>query len=123
LSPAEPDLSVQISFDTFLQHHPDCLLVNLDVLTYASNLESLQDVSNSPSYRFLRGDVCDHDLVVDSLKEYSIDTVVHFAAESHVDRSIMGSSVFVRTNVVGTHTVLEAAREQGIERFVSYLYR
>jgi dTDP-glucose 4,6-dehydratase len=101
-----------------LRHHPDCTLLNLDLLTYAGNLESLEDVADNPRYRFVRLDTCDHEGVLHALRIHSIDTIVHFAAESHVDRSIMGSAVFVRTNVLGTHSLLDAAREHGVELFV-----
>ncbi|TYP00062.1 dTDP-glucose 4,6-dehydratase [Geothermobacter ehrlichii] len=85
-------------------------LVNLDKLTYAGNLRSLADVEDDARYVFVRGDICDRPLVERLLREHDIGTIVHFAAESHVDRSIVGPDAFVRTNVVGTFTLLEAAR-------------
>lgn len=85
------------------------LLVNLDLLTYAGSLEYLQDISD-PRYIFVRGDIRDDNLIRQLLQDYQIDTIVHFAAESHVDRSISGPKVFIETNVLGTFTLLEAAR-------------
>lgn len=86
-------------------------LVNLDKLTYAGNLANLADVEHDPRYRFVRGDICDASLVARLFDEEGIDTVVHFAAESHVDRSIEGPAEFIQTNIVGTFTLLEAARK------------
>ncbi|PZV09176.1 MAG: dTDP-glucose 4,6-dehydratase [Leptolyngbya sp.] len=86
------------------------LLLVLDALTYAGNLENLKGLEESVIYRFVRGDICDRTLVSRLLQEYAIDTIVHFAAESHVDRSISGPEAFVQTNVVGTFTLLEAFR-------------
>ena len=95
-----------------LADRPAWQIVNLDKLTYAGNLESLAGVAHSPQYRFVRGDICDQDLLGSLFNEYRIDTVVHFAAESHVDRSIVGPAEFIRTNISGTFTLLEAARKQ-----------
>ena len=92
-------------------HHPADRLVVLDALTYAGNLASLEPVKKLAAFRFVHGDICDQELVERLLAEEQIDTVVHFAAESHVDRSITGPDEFVRTNVVGTHTLLKAARQ------------
>ena len=92
------------------RHHPTDRLVVLDLLTYAGNLSSLEPLHRLDSFRFVQGDICDQQLVDGLLAEERIDTVVHFAAESHVDRSISGPDEFVRTNVVGTHTLLKAAR-------------
>jgi dTDP-glucose 4,6-dehydratase len=88
----------------------------LDALTYAGNLENLSEVASSPNYKFVHGDITDTDLVNELMP--GVDAVVHFAAESHVDRSITGSREFIMTNVVGTHTLLEAARRAGIQKFV-----
>ncbi len=101
-----------------LRSYEDLTVVNYDLLTYAGNLENLADVADDPRYRFVRGDICDADAALAALKKFSIDTIVHFAAESHVDRSILGATVFVRTNVLGTQVLLEAARAVGVERFV-----
>ena len=102
----------------FLNAHPDVTVVNYDKLTYAGNLENLADVMDSPRHRFIKADICDAGKVSQTIRDFHIDSVVHFAAESHVDRSIIGSDVFVQTNVVGTHVLLEAARAAGVERFV-----
>jgi dTDP-glucose 4,6-dehydratase len=101
-----------------LAAHPGVRLVNFDKLTYAGNLENLAGLESTPGYTFLRGDICDREAVTGVLQQHQVDTVVHFAAESHVDRSIKGASVFVTTNVLGTQVLIDAAREQGIERFV-----
>ncbi len=93
-------------------------VVNLDLLTYAGNLENLAGCENDPRYRFVRGDVRDRDLVRSLLAGEGIDAVVHFAAESHVDRSVEGPEVFVATNVLGTEILLEEARAAGVARFV-----
>jgi dTDP-glucose 4,6-dehydratase len=94
-----------------LKFLPDCKLVNLDKLTYAGNLQNLADVEDDPRYRFIHGDICDDALVENLFVVEKIDTVVHFAAESHVDRSINGPAEFIRTNIQGTFTLLEAARK------------
>ncbi|NUN70736.1 MAG: dTDP-glucose 4,6-dehydratase [Bacteroidetes bacterium] len=101
-----------------LNKYPGYTIVNYDVLTYAGNLENLTSVEKNPRYRFVKGDIGDAAAVTAALKEYSIDTIVHFAAESHVDRSISGPAVFVQTNVVGTQVLLDASRAHGIERFL-----
>jgi dTDP-glucose 4,6-dehydratase len=93
----------------------DCEIVNLDLLTYAGNLENLKDIEKNPKYSFVKGDIADKELVNDLVK--NIDVVVNFAAESHVDRSILNSTDFIRTNIVGTHNLLEAARNNGMKRF------
>src|SRR5689334_19413561 len=95
----------------FIPGNPGCRVVNLDLLTYAGNLKNLRDVESYPAYRFVRGDICDAGLVADILLEEKIDAVVHFAAESHVDRSIAGPEIFVRTNVLGTQVLLEESRK------------
>ena len=94
-----------------LQHDPDYRLINLDKLTYAGNPGNLTGVENNPRYRFVKGDICDNDLIGNIFAEEQIDTVIHFAAESHVDRSITGPAEFVQTNIMGTFNLLEAARE------------
>lgn len=91
-----------------LNKYPDYQIINLDLLTYAGNLENLRDIENDKRYKFIRGDICDRELVNDLVKE--VDTVVNFAAESHVDRSILDPSPFIKTNVLGTQVLLEAAR-------------
>lgn len=92
----------------WLNKNPDDSIVNLDLLTYAGNIESLRDLENNPRYRFVQGDICDYELVDGLVKD--IDLIVHFAAESHVDRSIADSADFIRTNVEGTRILLEAAK-------------
>ncbi len=93
-----------------LRVEKDIRLVNVDALTYAGNLNSLADIADDARYRFVLGDICDGELMDATLREYQIDTIVHFAAETHVDRSILGPRQFVETNLVGTFTLLEAAR-------------
>ncbi|NPV86923.1 MAG: dTDP-glucose 4,6-dehydratase [Anaerolineae bacterium] len=93
-----------------LNAEPDVQIINLDALTYAGNLENLADLRDNPRHIFVVGDICDQELVNSLFHDHRIDTVVHFAAESHVDRSILGPGQFVQTNIVGTFTLLEAAR-------------
>ena len=100
-----------------LASHPGDAVVNLDKLTYAGNLENLRDVEANPRYRFVKGDICDGPVVREAMR--GADAVVHFAAETHVDRSNLGADDFLRTNVTGTFTVLEAARELKIGRFLA----
>jgi len=97
-----------------LRTEKDIKLVNLDALTYAGNLDSLADVANDPRYHFVQGNICDSETVDKVLRVHQIDTIVHFAAESHVDRSILGPRQFVETNVMGTFTMLESARNYWI---------
>ncbi|WOX56623.1 dTDP-glucose 4,6-dehydratase [uncultured Methanoculleus sp.] len=101
-----------------LEEHPGDSIVNLDKVTYAGNPENLKDFDGDPRYTFVRGDICDPEIVGSVFREYPVDAVVHFAAESHVDRSIEDASVFVRTNVLGTHVLLEEALRHGVERFI-----
>lgn len=91
-----------------LRTHPDYSVVNFDVLTYAGNLENLSDIANDPRYTFVKGDICDSEQVMAAMKD--VDVVVHFAAESHVDRSILDPGAFIKTNVLGTQVLLEAAK-------------
>ncbi len=93
-------------------------VVNLDALTYAGNPDNLRDVEDNTSYSFYRADITDANAVEDVFNKYAVDAVVHFAAESHVDRSIDNASPFVRTNVEGTLILLEAARKHGVQKFV-----
>lgn len=102
----------------FLVRNPDVDVINFDKLTYAGNLENLSDVESNPRYHFIKGDICERGDVELAFRKFKIDTVIHFAAESHVDRSILGSSVFVQTNVAGTHILLDVAKESGIQRFL-----
>jgi len=93
----------------WLQHHPQDRVINLDALTYAGNLENLEGIGHDGHYRFVHGDICEAPLVQELFSEEAIDTVVNFAAESHVDRSITGPGAFIRTNIEGTFTLLQAA--------------
>ena len=93
-----------------LQNNALLNIVNLDLLTYAGSLNNLENLPNPSRHTFIQGDVCDAKWVTDILHRYEIDTIVHFAAESHVDRSITGPELFVKTNVLGTFSLLEAAR-------------
>lgn len=90
-------------------------IVNLDLLTYAANSDNLESLVKEPRYRFVQGNICDGVLILDLLREFNIDTVIHFAAESHVDRSIKNPADFVLTNVFGTYTLLDAARKFWLE--------
>ena len=94
----------------FRQSHPEDPLVNLDKLTYSANPENLADLSSDPLYRFVQGDILDEKILDRLIREFSIRTVIHFAAESHVDRSILGSKEFIQTNMLGTYTLLVAFR-------------
>src|ERR1035437_8497754 len=96
---------------SFIANNPDCRVTNLDSLTYAGNLSNLKGVDQSSNYRFVRGDICDAGLVSGILAAEKVDAVVHFAAESHVDRSISGPEIFVRTNVLGSQVLLEESRK------------
>ena len=93
----------------FVNKHPDYKVVVLDKLTYAGNLDNLKKVMDKIT--FVQGDICDFDLVIDLLKKHDINGVIHFAAESHVDNSIKNPFIFTHTNVIGTHTLLEAAKQ------------
>jgi dTDP-glucose 4,6-dehydratase len=98
-----------------LRARPDVHIVNLDALTYAGSRENLMDLPDEKRHEFVHGDICDRQLVDDLLRNHHIDTIVHFAAESHVDRSIIGPELFVHTNVIGTLTLLESARRYWID--------
>jgi dTDP-glucose 4,6-dehydratase len=100
-----------------LQNHTNCVISNLDKLTYAGNLENLKDVEDNPRYTFIRGDITDCE-IVDKILEKGFDAIINFAAESHVDRSIMDSSPFVETNIKGTQVLLEGVRQHRIERYL-----
>jgi len=93
-----------------VQNYPNYRIINLDKLTYAGNLENLRDIENAPNYVFIKGDILDMRLLQDLFNEYQIDSVIHLAAESHVDRSISNPMQFIETNIVGTVTLLNAAR-------------
>ncbi|PKO19479.1 dTDP-glucose 4,6-dehydratase [candidate division BRC1 bacterium HGW-BRC1-1] len=101
-----------------LNQHPTDEVWNLDALTYAGNLSSLADVADNPRYSFIHGSICDGPLVEELISSAPVDAVVNFAAESHVDRSIEAPDLFLQTNVLGTQTLLEAARRNGVRRFL-----
>ena len=94
----------------FVNKYPDYHIVNLDLLTYAGNLANLKDVESKPNYTFVRADICDYERMLEIIREYKIDGIIHLAAESHVDRSIKDPFTFARTNVMGTLTLLQAAK-------------
>jgi dTDP-glucose 4,6-dehydratase len=98
-----------------LRIDPAVMIVNLDALTYAGSLENLADLPDPARHHFVKGDICARTLIDRLLREHSIDTVVHFAAESHVDRSITGPGAFVQTNVIGSYTLLEACRQYWLQ--------
>ena len=99
----------------WIKKYPDDKIINLDKLTYAGNLENLRSVEKNPNYEFVQGDICDPKLV-NSLTE-KVDTIVHFAAESHVDRSIFDPAPFIKTNIEGTYVLLESALKNKVKRF------
>ena len=94
----------------FVNKYPQYRIVNLDKLTYAGNLANLKDIEDAPNYVFVKADICDFEEVCRIFKEYAIDGVIHLAAESHVDRSIKDPFTFAKTNVIGTLSLLQAAR-------------
>lgn len=97
--------------------YPEDMIVNLDLLTYAGNLETLKPVEDKPNYKFVKGDIADRPFIMDLFEKEQFDIVVNFAAESHVDRSITDPGLFVRTNVLGTQTLLDASRQFGVKRY------
>ena len=101
-----------------LSEHPDCLVVNLDRLTYAGNLGNLAEFMEHENHKFVKGDICDGILIERIIAEHGIEAIVNFAAESHVDRSITEPKIFIETNIAGTLTLLEAARDKKLDKFV-----
>jgi len=101
-----------------LGEHPDCFVVNLDKLTYAGNLENLAEILEHENHKFIKGDICDGTLVEQIIDEHQIDAIINFAAESHVDRSITDPKAFIEANVTGSLTLLGAARDNKLERFI-----
>jgi dTDP-glucose 4,6-dehydratase len=95
----------------FIENNPEYHLVNLDLLTYAGNLENVSEVENHPRYTFVQGDICDRNFVEELFQKYQFHDVIHFAAESHVDNSISGPEAFIKTNVLGTFNLLDTARK------------
>lgn len=100
-----------------MEKHPDYRIICLDKLTYAGNLRNLESVLNIENFRFIKGDICDRELVYKVFEEEKPDVVVNFAAESHVDRSIEDPEIFLKTNVIGTQVLMDACRKYGIKRF------
>ena len=101
-----------------LKKNDEIKIINLDKLTYAGNLENLTAVEKNSNYTFIKGDITNNELVDYVFTKYKISHVINFAAESHVDRSILGSEVFFRTNVMGTNVLLEAAKRYGVQKFL-----
>lgn len=106
----------------FVNRYPDYTIINLDLLTYAGNLENIKDIEDKPNYHFVKADICDIEQMRDIFRKYAVDHVIHLAAESHVDRSITDPLVFVRTNVLGTTTLLQVAKEQWADDFNNRLF-
>lgn len=100
-----------------LNKYDDYNIIVYDKLTYAGNLDNLLEVSDEPRYHFVKGDICDASTVARTIQQYDVDTIVNFAAETHVDRSIMAPDAFIQTGVYGTYVLLEAARQFGLERY------
>lgn len=106
----------------FVNNYPDYNIVNLDVLTYAGNLENLRDIEDKPNYTFVKADICNYEVIKSIFSKYDIDGVIHLAAESHVDRSIKDPFSFARTNVMGTLSLLQAAKNYWGESFEDKLF-
>ena len=100
-----------------VKKYPEDMFINLDKLTYAGNLENCKESENEPNYKFVKGDIADREFIFDLFEKERPDVVVNFAAESHVDRSIEDPEIFVKTNVLGTTTLLDASREFGVTRY------
>lgn len=101
-----------------VKKYPEYQIVNLDLLTYAGNLENLKEIENKPNYKFVKGDIADHEFINEFFAEEKFDYVINFAAESHVDRSITEPEIFVRTNVQGTQVLLDAAKNIGVKKYL-----
>ena len=99
-----------------LEKHPDYEIINLDALTYCGNLENLEDIEENPNYSFVKGNICDDELVDEVVSQ--VDYIVHFAAESHVDRSIEDPQIFIKSNIIGTQVLLDAAKKYQIRKFL-----
>ena len=102
----------------YLDSHPDRTIIGYDNLTYAGNLDNLRDIEKDPRYKFVKGDIADAKLVNELVAENKFDLTVNFAAETHVDRSILWADDFIKTDVLGAFTLLEAAREFGVKKFI-----
>src|SRR3989344_5483043 len=101
----------------WLKKYPEDKIINLDKLTYAGNLDNLKSIEKNPNHLFIKGDICNRDLVNSLIKNNKVNTVVHFAAESHVDRSILDPAPFIKTNIEGTYVLLEAAVKNKVAKF------
>jgi dTDP-glucose 4,6-dehydratase len=106
----------------FVNKYPDCQIVNFDKLTYAGNLENLRDVDQKPNYTFVKGDILDEAFVEETFTKYKVDSVIHLAAESHVDRSITNPLEFIQTNVIGTANLMNVARKYWGNNFSNKLF-
>ena len=102
--------------------YPQYQIVNLDLLTYAGNLENLKDIEDKPNYKFVKGDIADRSFVNNLFEQEKFDYVINFAAESHVDRSITNPEIFVQTNIQGTLALLDAAKEIGVKKISAGFY-
>ena len=106
------------NFVKYMLNNYDYNIINYDKLTYAGNLENLIDIEEKQNYKFVKGDICDRDLVEDTIKKFEVDTIINFAAESHVDRSILGSREFIISNVLGTQVLLDAVKNCNLEKYI-----
>ena len=106
----------------FVNKYPNYHIINMDVLTYAGNLENLKDIEDKENYTFVKCDICDVETVNQVFKKYQIDSIIHLAAESHVDRSINDPFSFAKTNVMGTLNLLQAAKEHWNGNFSNHLF-
>ena len=104
----------------YIEQYPEYNIINLDLLTYAGNLSNLKEVEDNSRYKFIKGDICNRELVEFIFKEYSIGGVIHFAAESHVDNSIKQPDIFIKTNINGTHTLVDVAFKFWMEKPFAY---
>ena len=104
----------------FLEKHQNYKIINLDLLTYAGDLENLQEIEDNPRYKFIKGDICNRELIEYIFKEFDIRGVIHFAAESHVDNSIKNPDIFIQTNINGTFTLIDVAYKYWMDRPFSY---
>ena len=100
-----------------LNKYPEYMIVNLDILTYAGNLETLKSIEDKPNYKFVEGDITNREFIFNLFREEKFDIVINFAAESHVDRSITNPTIFIQTNIIGTQVLLDASKEFSVERY------
>ena len=99
----------------FLEKYPDYRIINLDLLTYAGDLNNIKEIQNNPNHIFVKGDICDRQLIEEIFNEHDIRGVIHFAAESHVDNSIKNPGIFIETNVTGTYTLIDVAYKRWMD--------